>query len=180
MAIPGLNAPRRYESAENRELLWQAVLDGTIDFIVSDHSPCTPALKFLDQGDLAKAWGGISSLQFGLPAIWTSASRRGATIADLVRWLSAKPAEFLNLSARKGALAPGYDADIVIWNPEEELAINAGMIHHRHKITPYDGMKLVGKVEQTYVGGKKVYDHGKHSDTAYGQLLLRTTVESEK
>jgi len=166
--------------AENRELLWQAVLDRTIDFIVSDHSPCTPELKFLDQGDLAKAWGGISSLQFGLPAIWTSASRRGATIADLVRWLSAKPAEFLNLSARKGALAPGYDADIVIWNPEEEFAINAGMIHHRHKITPYDGMKLIGKVEQTYVGGKKVYDHGKHSDTAYGQLLLRTTVESEK
>ena len=90
---------------ENREQLWKAVFDGTIDFIVSDHSPCAPELKFLSEGDLKNAWGGISSLQFGLSSIWTEAVKRGATIEDLTRWMCEKPAEFLRLTGRKGQIA---------------------------------------------------------------------------
>ncbi len=163
---------------ENRERLWEAVLDGTIEFVVSDHSPCLPALKFLQEGDLARAWGGISSLQFVLPAVWTQARSRGATVADVSKWLSAKPAEFLGLSKTKGSLAPGCDADIVVWSPDEELVIEPSMIHHRHKVTPYDGRRLFGRVEKTFVRGRKVFDHGKHAGQAMGQMLLRAPVES--
>jgi allantoinase len=163
---------------ENREALWKAVADGTIDFVVSDHSPCSPGLKFLDEGNLAKAWGGISSLQFVLPAVWTGAKKRGSTIEDLSSLLSSKPAEFLGLSARKGLIAPGYDADIVVWHPEEQIKIDHSIIHHRHKVTPYDGMELLGRIERTYVRGKIVFDGGRHLDKPTGQFLLQAPVES--
>ena len=164
----------------NRELLWQAVIDGTIDFVVSDHSPCAPALKFLPEGNLAKAWGGISSLQFVLPAVWTQAKERGATIADVARWLSTRPADFLGLSGKKGTLVPGSDADIVVWSPEQEVVIKSSMIQHRHKVTPYDGMRLTGLVEKTFVRGRKVFDRGQLSSEAIGQFLLTAPVESAK
>lgn len=163
---------------ENREALWEAVKDGTIDFVVSDHSPCSPSLKFLDEGNLAKAWGGISSLQFVLPAVWTGAKARGSTIEQFAKWVSAKPAQFLGLSARKGTLAPGYDADIVVWHPEEQIKIDHSIIHHRHKVTPYDGMKLHGRIERTYVRGKIVFEEGRHLDVPAGEFLLQAPVES--
>jgi allantoinase len=157
---------------ENRERLWSAVQDGTIDFVVSDHSPCRPELKFLSEGDLKRAWGGISSLQFGLSAVWTEASRRGASIQDLSLWMSQKAAAFANLENRKGRLARGYDADIIVWDPEQKQTIEQSMIHHRHKLTPYDGRELLGVVKQTYLRGKKVFDNGKFATAPVGHALL--------
>lgn len=164
---------------ENREKLWEAVMDGTIDFIVSDHSPCTPSLKFLNEGDLQKAWGGISSMQFVLPSVWTQAQKRGIPIQQVSHLLSKKPAELLGMSERKGILAPGYDADIVIWNPEIESRIEPAMIQHRHKVTPYDGMTLMGKVEKTYVRGMVVFENGKLTNGQVGRMLLQQRVESK-
>jgi allantoinase len=165
---------------ENREKLWQAVIDGTIDFIVSDHSPCVPSLKFLEEGDLQKAWGGISGLQFVLPTVWTGAKQRGATIADITRWLSAAQSKFLGLTGKKGSFLPGADADIVVWSPEKETKIHSDMIHHRHKVTPYDGMKLMGQVEKTFLRGQLIYEQGKHSKHPVGQTLMREHAESKK
>jgi allantoinase len=144
--------------AENRELLWLAVQDGTIDFVVSDHSPCSPHLKFLDDGDLKKAWGGISSLQFGLSTVWTEARKRGGTISEIARWMCTSTTKFLRLDKSKGQLKKGYDADIVVWDPEEQHTIEQSNIHHRHKITPYDGRTLFGKVKRTYLRGELIFD----------------------
>lgn len=162
---------------ENREKLWDAVMNGTIDFIVSDHSPCTPSLKFLNEGNLQKAWGGISSMQFVLPSIWTQAVKRGATIQQVTNWLCAHPAELLGLQDRKGAIELGYDADFVVWNPEAEMRIEPSMIQHRHKVTPYDGMQLMGKVERTYVRGQIVFQDGQLSNNTVGRMLLQQRVE---
>ena len=156
---------------ENREKLWSAVQDGIIDFVVSDHSPCIPELKFLSEGDLKRAWGGISSLQFGLSAVWTEARRRGGSIQVLSEWMSQKTAAFANLENRKGRLAPGHDADIVVWNPEQKQTIEQSMIHHRHKVTPYDGRELLGVVKQTYVRGNKVFDEGTFATAPVGQRI---------
>ncbi len=143
---------------ENREKLWQAVSDGTIDMIVSDHSPCTPALKLQESGDFMDAWGGIAALQFGLPVMWTNLLSRGGDLNDITRLMSEKPAKLANLHRQKGHLAAGFDADIVIWDPEAEFEVVPGIIEHRHKLTPYVSMKLFGKVLATFVGGEKVFD----------------------
>ncbi len=143
---------------ENREMLWEAVADGTIDMIVSDHSPCTPALKLQDSGDFMDAWGGIAALQFGLPVMWTNLRSRGFGLNDLTRLMSSIPATLAGLDHRKGKLAVGYDADIVIWSPDKEFEVVTEIIQHRHKLTPYSGLKLHGAVESTYVGGKCVFD----------------------
>jgi allantoinase len=157
---------------ENREKLWEAVKDGTIDMVVSDHSPCTPALKLLDDGDLMAAWGGISSLQFGLAAMWTALSPRGFGLADLSRLMSAAPARLAGLDHRKGRLAPGFDADIVIWAPDAAFTVRPELIHHRHKLTPYDGMDLRGRAEAVFVRGERVFHNGTFSHTISGQLLI--------
>jgi len=159
---------------ENREKLWQAVQDGTIDFIVSDHSPCTPELKFLSQGDLKKAWGGISSLQFGLSVIWTEGQKRGATLNDLARWMCENPAKFLHLDHSKGRLLPGFDADFIVFDPEAPQTIEQSGIHHRHKVTPYDGRNLSGLVERTYLRGEKIFDRGEFSPPRGRQILVET------
>ncbi len=145
---------------ENREKLWEAIADGTIDMVVSDHSPCTPALKLRETGDFLDAWGGISALQFGLPAMWTGMKTRGFGIPDLSRLMSNSTARLAGLDSRKGKLVEGYDADIVIWNPEKAFKIEPEMIYHRHKLTPYSGMGLFGVVEATYVAGNRVYEAG--------------------
>jgi allantoinase len=127
---------------ENREKLWGALGDGTIGMIVSDHSPAPPELK---AGNFLQAWGGISSLQLGLSIIWTEARKRGFTLADVARWMSAKPAE-LGGFANKGRIAEGCDADLVLFDPEASFVVEGGKLHHRHKLTPYEGMVLSGVV----------------------------------
>jgi len=156
---------------ENREQLWAALSEGVIDLIVSDHSPCTPHLKLKEQGDFMQAWGGIASLQFGLPVMWTNARERGFGPRHLTEWMSRRPAQLAGLDHRKGELKPGYDADLVVWNPEATFRVEPSIIQHKHKLTPYNGRTLSGVVETVFVRGQKVYDHGQFTAAPKGQLL---------
>ncbi len=156
---------------ENREQLWQALGEGTIDMVVSDHSPCPPDMKLRESGDFLLAWGGISSLQLRLPATWTDAQQRGHSIEDLARWLCQAPAALVGLAGRKGAIDVGGDADIVIWNPEQEFLVEPNLLHHRHKLTPYAGRTLSGVVEKTFLRGEKIYDAGEFATEPTGVLL---------
>lgn len=157
---------------ENREKLWEAIADGTIDMVVSDHSPCTPALKLQESGDFLDAWGGIAALQFGLPVMWTNMKTRGFGIPDLTRFMSEQPAELAGLDDRKGKLAAGFDADIIVWDPEAEFTVVPAIIEHRHKLTPYSGMDLRGLVEMTYVNGKNVYKDSRFEGRPAGDLVI--------
>ena len=136
----------------NRERLWRGLADGVIGVIVSDHSPCTPHLK---GHDFVKAWGGIASVQFVLPLVWTEASKRGHSLPDLARWICEGPASIARLR-KKGRIVVGNDADFVIWSPEEEFVVEASMIEHRHKVTPYLGETLRGVVKETWLRGERV------------------------
>jgi allantoinase len=156
---------------ENREKLWQALADGIIDMVVSDHSPCTADLKLMETGDFLNAWGGIAALQFTLPVMWTQLRQRGFSLLDLTRLMSAAPAKLAGLDKRKGRLETGFDADIVIWNPEKEFEIKPENIHFKNKITPYSGMNLRGVVETTFLHGAKVYEKGQFAAKAFGKLL---------
>ena len=158
---------------ENRERLWKALADGTIDYIVSDHSPCPPEMKLREQGDFMNAWGGISSLQLRLPIIWTEASVRGFTIEHLIKWLCSAPAGHIRFHPLKGSIRKGADADIVIWNPDAEFVVTPEMIEHRHKLTPYAGETLRGVVEKTFVRGQIVYDNGQFRSGRSGCAILR-------
>ncbi len=152
---------------ENRERLWRGLDDGLIDLVVSDHSPCTPHLK---GHDFMKAWGGISSVQFALPVVWTEAERRGHSIADVARWICEGPAKLAGLR-RKGTIAEGNDADFVIWAPEESFVVEPSIIEHRHKVTPYAGETLRGVVKETWLRGERVYVRGEHVGESRGQWL---------
>ncbi|MBI3006359.1 MAG: allantoinase AllB [Ignavibacteriales bacterium] len=165
---------------ENRVRLWQALKDGTIDFIVSDHSPSPPEFKLLKEGDFQKAWGGIASLQFGLPAVWTEAKKFGFRVEDVSRWMSSQPTKFLSLDDKKGSISPGHDADFVVWNPEESFTVEPSVTFHRHKVTPYEGKILFGKVEKTYLRGELAFEKGsivgrQRGSVLYGKHKQRST-----
>ena len=157
----------------NREQLWEGLADGTIDFIVSDHSPCPGEMKLRESGDFMKAWGGIASLQLRLPVIWTEARRRGFSLSDLTRWLCTNPAKQVWFDSRKGSIAAGNDADLVIWNPDAQFKVSAQTLHHRHKISPYNGEPLSGVVQKTFLRGQKIYDVGHFVESSLGHMLLR-------
>ncbi|AUX45685.1 allantoinase [Sorangium cellulosum] len=157
---------------ENREALWAALTGGLIDLVVSDHSPCTPELKQLEAGDFDAAWGGISSLQLGLSIVWTDARRRGIPLERLPDWLCRGPARLAGLR-RKGEIRRGFDADLVIWDPEASFRVEPPLIEHRHKVTPYAGEELHGVVEATYLRGEKVYERGSFPGEARGRWLKR-------
>ena len=157
---------------ENREELWEGLKDGTIGLIVSDHSPCPREMKLRESGDFMRAWGGIASLQLRLPVVWTEARRRGFSLLDLVRWVCGNPARQVSFETRKGAIAAGYDADLVIWNPDARFTVDASDLQHRHKITPYAGEVLNGVVQQTFLRGRRIYD-GEQFDAPSGRMLLR-------
>lgn len=142
----------------NREALWQAVRDDDLDLVATDHSPCPPSMKCRGSGDFLKAWGGVASLQLGLSATWTGLSARGGTLERLVDLLSAAPAHLAGLQPRKGVLAAGADADLVIWDPDGTFAVDGDRLHHRHKLTPYHGVTLRGTVAATFVRGQLVFD----------------------
>ncbi|WP_427886849.1 allantoinase AllB [Kribbella sp. GL6] len=141
--------------AANRELLWDGLRDGTIDQIVSDHSPSTIDLKHLDTGDFGTAWGGIASLQLGLSAIWTEARDRGFALADVVRWMAEAPAAQTGLST-KGRIEVGYDADLCVLAPDETFTVDVHQLQHKNAITPYDGRTLTGVVRGTWLHGVPV------------------------
>jgi allantoinase len=159
--------------AQNNRKLWAALSKGAIDFIASDHSPSPPAMKHLDTGDFFKAWGGIASLQLGLPAVWTKMKRENNSLKHLARWMCSGPARLAGLEKRKGAIAVGYDADIVIWNPEKRFTVTSKMLQHRHKLTPYANQTLRGEVEATILRGEMIYDRGRFPGTPRGSLLRR-------
>ncbi len=164
---------------ENRQRLWQGLTQGHIDFIVSDHSPCTPELKHIDSGNIEKAWGGISSLQFGLALIWTEAQQRGYNLAQVVDWMSHKPAVFAGLGQYKGRIASGYDADLVVFDDGCDYTVRAEDILYRNKITPYEGKQVRGRVERTYVRGHKVFEQGAMVGAPQGQPILHRRAAGE-
>jgi len=157
---------------ENRERLWEALKSGTIDLIVSDHSPCTEDLKLKESGNFLEAWGGIASLQLRLPVVWTAAKERGFRLENLTEWLCSAPARQVGLRGRKGEIAVGCDADLVFWNPEEQFRVEPEMLYHRHKLTPYRGELLQGVVQKTFLRGRKIYDDGEFSSSPEGRVLL--------
>lgn len=157
----------------NREELWDGLRDGTIDFIVSDHSPCPGEMKLRESGDFMKAWGGIASLQLRLPIVWTKARHRGFSLEDLTRWLCANPARQVSFAPQKGSIAVGSDADLIIWNPDHQFKVAAESLHHRHKITPYDGEVLNGVVQKTFLRGRLIYDTGHFVDEPPGHIMLK-------
>ncbi len=159
--------------AAHRDGLWKALADGVIDLVASDHSPAPPSLKALGTGDLQAAWGGIAGLQVELPVVWTAAAARGFELGDLARWLSAQPARLAGLADRKGALAPGREADFVIFDDRAEQTVVASQLEHRHAVTPYEGCRLRGVVEQTWLRGRRVYGRGDAFGEPLGRLRRR-------
>jgi allantoinase len=161
---------------ENRERLWDGLREGSIDMVVSDHSPCVPERKGLEAGDFLTAWGGIASLELRLPVVWTEARRRGFAVADLAPWLCERPAALAGFDRRKGRLEPGFDADLVVWNPEAAFEVRPELLHHRHQLTPYAGLRLEGVVEAAFVRGQPVFEQGQFPSGAAGEILRRAVV----
>jgi allantoinase len=155
----------------NRDGLWAGLADGTIDLVVSDHSPCTADLKSLDTGDFATAWGGIASVQLGLPLVWTEARRRGHPLADVVRWMSAGPAALAGFGT-KGALRVGGAADLVAFAPDADLVVDPQRLHHRNPVSPYSGAQLRGVVRATWLAGRRLAPDV-DGDEPRGRLLAR-------
>jgi allantoinase len=165
-------APPIRERANN-EQLWQALQSGLIDFVATDHSPAPPDLKQLTSGDFASAWGGIASLQLALPVLWTAARRRGATLPDLARWLSTNPAKLIGQAHRKGQIASGYDADLVVVAADATFTVTEHLLHHRHKVSPYLGQELSGVVTHTFLAGEEVFRHPEAMHLNQGQFVTR-------
>jgi allantoinase len=155
-------------SRASRERLWQALSADDIDLIATDHSPCPPDMKTRANGNFLEAWGGIASLELGLPVVWTEAQRRGLSITNITRWMSEQPAKLAGLDHRKGAIRVGHDADLAVFDPDRKRQVDPVNLQHRHAITPYAGETLSGVVEMTFVRGEKVFDRGVFSAEAKG------------
>jgi allantoinase len=154
-----------------RDRLWQALVDADIDLIATDHSPAPPAIKHLEDGDFVTAWGGIASLQIGLPAVWTAAAARGVPLTAVAGWLAEGPARLAGLYPRKGVIAAGADADLVVWDPTARIMVDACTLYHRHPVTPYHGRELRGRVHTTFLRGTIIYDDGSCCGGPVGQLI---------
>ncbi|KAI7903532.1 allantoinase [Cokeromyces recurvatus] len=161
--------------ASNREKLWEALLDGTIDYVVSDHSPCTAKLKKTVTGNFNQAWGGIASVQFGLSILWTECHKRGASPQKIAQWLSLFPAKRATLDHKKGKIQVGYDGDFVIWRPDFTFKIHVDDVYFKNKASPYIGKTLYGIVDQTILRGSVIYNREKSNpfiEIPIGQSLL--------
>ena len=157
---------------DNREKLWGALAVGDLGAVVSDHSPCPPDAKCRDSGDFLAAWGGIASLQVGLPLVWTAARDRGHDLDDLAQWMAAAPARLAGLGG-KGAIRPGADADLVVFDPDAVWTIDAAALQHRHRVCAYDERLVSGLVRTTYLGGRVVARDGEPVGEPQGRLLRR-------
>jgi len=159
--------------AANREALWQALADGRIDMVTTDHSPCPPAMKSRDTGRWDQAWGGIAGLGLALPVLWTAMSQRGIGIERLGEWMAAAPAQLAGMADRKGALAVGCDADLVVFDPDAEWTVAPEHLHFRHKLSPYLGAALRGQVVETWLRGELIYGRDGDAGEPRGRELVR-------
>jgi allantoinase len=153
-------------SRDNREALWQGLREGVIDLVATDHSPCPPAMK---AGDFRNAWGGIASLSVALPVMWTEIRQRGLGLERLARWMSTEPARLAGKLGRKGAIAAGYDADLVVFDPDAQFTLRKEDLHYRHPVSPYLGENLNGRVIATYLRGNEVFREGLFRGPALGK-----------
>ena len=164
-------------SAANREALWSALLDGSIDMVTTDHSPCPPAMKRREpNGEIARwdqAWGGIAGLGLALPVLWTAMKRRDIGIERIAAWMAAAPARLAGLAGRKGTLAAGADADFAVFDPDPTWTVTADDLHFRHKLSPYLGAELQGRVLETWLRGQPVYRAGHFMNEALGKEQVR-------
>jgi allantoinase len=163
-------APPIRES-ENNEQLWQALQESIIDFVATDHSPAPPAMKEISSGNLMKAWGGIASLQLALPVLWTAARKRHIPLTSIAKWLCEKPALLPGLQKNKGRIAKGFDADLVVWDPDKPFQVTTEALHHKHKITPYINQVLYGVVEQTWLAGQLIFEQGTFPVLNKGKII---------
>ena len=160
-------------SAENREALWSALIDGSIDMVTTDHSPCPPEMKKREEGRWDQAWGGIASLGLALPVVWTAVRARGLDLARIASWMAASPARLAGLSGIKGALKPGADADLVVFDPDVAWTVTVDDLHFRHKLSPYLGANLRGRVVETWLRGQPVFRSGTFAAPPRGGELVR-------
>jgi allantoinase len=172
-------------SAANREGLWQGLKDGIIDMVATDHSPCLPAMKRHESGRFDLAWGGIASLGLALAVVWSGLQQRGGELESLAKWLSFEPARLAGLVGQKGAIAVGYDADLVVFDPDTEWTVSENDLKFRHRVSPYLGARLTGRVVETYLRGQCIFraDDGRNRVSgelggvcleAHGRELCRT------
>jgi allantoinase len=166
--------------SDNRERLWAGLKDGVIAFIVSDHSPCPAAMKLPECGDFLGAWGGIASLQLRLPVIWSESRKRGFTLIDIARWLCSEPAKQVGLQDRKGLIAEGLDADLVIWSADQQFEVTPTALLQRHKISPYRGELLQGVVQKTFLRGRKLYDGREIQGPPMGKFVLGSQISNSR
>lgn len=162
-------------SRENCERLWQGLREGTLDMVVTDHSPCPPAMKRLAEANFRTAWGGIASLSVALPLVWTEASRRGFTLLDLAKWMAERPAQLAGCGAHKGSIAAGYDADFVVFDPDREFTVTEDKLHYRHPVSPYLGETLRGVVKATYLRRNPVFAAGEFPGQPAGREYSANT-----
>jgi allantoinase len=160
-------------SRDNREALWQGLRDGVIDLIATDHSPCPPSMKRIEEGNFRTAWGGIASLSVAISVIWTEMRKRVLPIENLARWMSAQPAKLAGLEGRKGAIAAGCDADLVVFDPDAEFTLSTEDLHYRHLVSPYLGERLHGRVQTTFLGGTAVFEQRSFPNPPIGRELRR-------
>ncbi|KAK9803805.1 hypothetical protein WJX73_001135 [Symbiochloris irregularis] len=171
-------------SAANQDLLWAALQDGTLDSLATDHSPAPRDMKSLDTGNFLTSWGGIAGLQYALPATWSAMAARGLSPQQLSQWWSSFPATLAGLAGRKGAIAVGLDADLVVWNADALANTTAGALRHKHKLTPFADQAMKGQVQATFVRGQLVFSDGAAFQSAHamlsprpcGSALLRTAL----
>jgi allantoinase len=160
-------------SRENRESLWQGLRDGTIDLVATDHSPCPPAMKRLEERNFRTAWGGISSLSVALSVMWTEASRRGFSLLNMARWMAEGPARLAGCQARKGRIDAGYDADLVVFDPDTTFEVTPERLRYRYPLSPYLGETLRGVVKATYLRGRPVFTEGNFDGEPRGREWRR-------
>ena len=164
--------------SDNREKLWQALEDGTIEMVVTDHSPCPPAMKNREEGRFDLAWGGIASLGLALPVMWKALHQRGFNTAQTAervgKWLAAGPARLAGFQDRKGMLAPGADADVAIFDPEPQWTVTENDLYFRHKLSPYLGADVRGRVKETWLRGQRIFRDSRFEPSANGRELMRS------
>lgn len=157
---------------KNNEELYKALVEGIIDFVASDHSPCALNLKEKTSGNFIKAWGGIASIQLASSALWTVIQNNNGSIHQFVKWMSERPAHFIGLENKKGKIEIGYDADLIVFNPFEEFEVIETKLHHKNKLTPYLNKRLKGVIHQTYLNSELAYNNGTFISLNKGKLLM--------